>query len=237
MTSISSVNNAALLILWQTSAASAASRADAGKSAADNIAAIVNGISDEASRARTQASSVINSTLLDMKETDDDLISGALALLDSDSFQSSDPNVANVIKKLISDDGDKFASLVKMEKAKSPGISDDNAIANAIQSLIRSNRSSFGDEEFVIGIKLSSGGAIISNIEDINGNSTINRLNANVDASRATLINAAKLLNGADGSDPDVLKAASAGLTNNGLIKALDDVAQWMIHWKDTFCF
>lgn len=237
MTAISSANNAALLILQQTNASLLPNKQQAGKSAADTIAAIANGVSSQTSTVKTQASSTINSALLDVKESNDGIVSSALDFLDSDNFKTSDSSVTDVIKKLINDDGDKFASLVKAEKAKHPGISDDNAMANAIQRLIRDNRSKFGDGEFVIGIKLRSGGGIISNIEDKNGNSTSNTLTAALKAAQSSVIEAAKIINSSDGSNTDALKAASAMLTNSDFGKASKDLGAWIDEWMNAFGF
>lgn len=209
----------------------------AGKSAADTIAAIANGVSSQTSAVRTQASSTINSALLDVKESNDGIVSSAINFLDSDNFKTSDAGITDVIKKLINDDGDKFASLVKAEKAKNPSISDDNAMANAIQRLIRDNRSKFGDGEFVIGFKLGSGGAIISNIEDKNGNSTSKTLTAGLQAAHSTVIEAAEVINSSDGTDTDALKAASAALNNSNFGKASNDLGAWIDKWRNAFGF
>ncbi|MGM4908438.1 hypothetical protein [Rhizobium sp. 768_B6_N1_8] len=120
MTAISPANSAALLILQQTNASLLSNKQQAGKSAADTIAAIANGVSSQTSAAKTQASSTINSALLDVKESNDGIVSSAINFLDSDNFKTSDAGITDVIKELINDDGDKFASLVKAEKAKNP---------------------------------------------------------------------------------------------------------------------
>ncbi len=237
MTAISSANNAALLILQQTNASLLPNKQQAGKSAADTIAAIVNGVSSQTSAVKTQASSTINSALLDVKETNDGIVSSALDFLDSDNFKTSDADVTDVIKKLINDDGDKFAALVKAEKAKNPGISDDNAIANAIQRLIRDNRSKFGDGEFVIGFKLGNGGKIISNIEDKNGNSTSKTLTAALQAAHSSVTEAAKIISSSDGSNTDELEMASAMLTNSNFGEALKDFGGWVDKWLNAFGF
>ncbi|MDR6664266.1 hypothetical protein [Rhizobium sp. 1399] len=237
MTAISSANHAALLILQQTNASLLPNKQQAGKSAADSIAAIANGVSSQTSAVKTQASSTINSALLDVKESNDGIVSSALDFLDSDDFKTSDAGVTDVIKKLINDDGDKFASLVKAEKAKNPSISDDNAMANAIQRLIRDNRSKFGDGEFVIGFKLGNGGKIISNIEDKNGNSTSNTLMAGLQAAHSAVIEAAEVINSSDGTDTDALKAASAALNNSNFGKATNDLGAWIDKWRGAFGF
>ncbi|GAA3059241.1 hypothetical protein GCM10010520_04550 [Rhizobium viscosum] len=237
MTAISSANNAALLILQQTNASLLPTKQQAGKSAADTIAAIANGVSSQTSAVKTQASSTINSALLDVKESNDGIVSSALDFLDSDNFKTSDASVTDVIKKLINDDGDKFASLVKAEKAQHPNISDDNAIANAIQRLIRDNRSKFGDGEFVIGFKLGSGGGIISNIEDKNGNSTSKTLTAALKAAQSSLTEAAEVINSSDGTNTDALKAASAALNNSNFGKATKDFGAWVDEWMNAFGF
>jgi len=237
MTAISSANNAALLILQQTNASLLPNKQQAGKSAADTIAAIVNGVSSQTSAVKTQASSTINSALLDVKESNDGIVSSALDFLDSDNFKTSDASVTDVIKKLINDDGDKFASLVKAEKAQHPSISDDNAIANAIQRLIRDNRSKFGDGEFVIGFRLGNGGGIISNIEDKNGNSTSKTLTAALQAAHSAVIDGAKIISSSDGSNTDELKTASAMLTNSNFGKTTNDVGAWIDKWLNAFGF
>lgn len=237
MTAISSANNAALLILQQTNASLLPNKQQAGKSAADTIAAIASGVSSQTSAVKTQASSTINSALLDVKESNDGIVSSALDFLDSDNFKTSDAGVTDVIKKLINDDGDKFASLVKAEKAKNPSISDDNAMANAIQRLIRDNRSKFGDGEFVIGFKLRSGGGIISNIEDKNGNSTSKTLTAALQAAHSALTEAGDIISRSDGSNTDELETASAILTNGNFGKALKDVGAWVDKWLNAFGF
>lgn len=237
MTAISSMNSAALLILQQANASSTAINDNAATSAVDKITALANGVSSQTSAVKTQASSTINSALLDVKETNDGIVSSALDFLDSGSFKTSDSSVTDVIKKLINDDGDKFASLVKAEKARNPGITDDNAIANAIQNLIRANRSQFGDGEFVIGFQLSNGGAIIANIEDKNGNSTSNTLMAGLQASHSSFIEAAKVINNSDGSDTDALKAASAALNDGAFTSAFDDLTAWNAKWQEAFGF
>jgi hypothetical protein len=237
MTAISPANSAALLILQQTNASLLSNKQQAGKSAADTIAAIANGVSSQTSAAKTQASSTINSALLDVKESNDGIVSSAINFLDSDNFKTSDAGITDVIKELINDDGDKFASLVKAEKAKNPSISDDNAMANAIQRLIRDNRSKFGDGEFVIGFKLGSGGAIISNIEDKNGNSTSKTLATGLKTAQSALIDAGMIISRSDGSNTDELKMASAMLNNSNFGKASNDLGAWIDKWRNAFGF
>lgn len=236
MTSLSSVNNAALLIL-QRANVSDSSQDSSDASAADRIAAIVNGVSSEDSAVKIQASSTINSGLLDIRQANDSIVSHALDFLDSDGFKSSDPSIKDALKQLISDESNSFAALVKAEKAKNPRITDDNAMANAIQGLIKSNRDKFTDDEFVIGSKLTGGGAILANIEDIDGNSTSKTLTKNVQAQHAAFTASVEALIGADKNDPDALKAASAGLKDRGLFEALEASYNWTSGWREAFGF
>lgn len=235
MTLISPVNGAALLILQQANASSARPDDSKANSAADNIAAIVNGISSQTSVPKAQAASAIGKALLDSHESRDGIVSDALAFLDSDSFKTSDVGVTDVIKRLIIDDGARFASLVNAEKAKGSGMTNDNAMANAIRSLIRDNRSQFGADEFVIGFKLSNGGAIIDNIEDINGNSTSKKLMSDLQAAQSALTEAAKIIHISNSDNTDALKAASAVFNDSNFTKASEASSQWLAKWLDAF--
>lgn len=230
MTSFSPISNAAVLILQQANAAVLAN--DVGtESPTDKIAAIINGVSSEDSAVKTQASSRINSGLRDVKQANDSIVSNALKFLVSDNFKSSDPSVKDTLKQLISEEGSKFAALVRAEKAKHPGTSDDNAIANAIQGLIRSNRDKFTDDEFVIGFRFANGGKILANIEDINGNSTTKSLDAIRSANHAAMTSAGLAFRAAyeaaieayfaAGEDPSKLISVEAGKSLDETTKAL----------------
>ncbi|MGM4908439.1 hypothetical protein [Rhizobium sp. 768_B6_N1_8] len=110
-------------------------------------------------------------------------------------------------------------------------------MANAIQRLIRDNRSKFGDGEFVIGFKLGSGGAIISNIEDKNGNSTSKTLATGLKTAQSALIDAGMIISRSDGSNTDELKMASAMLNNSNFGKASNDLGAWIDKWRNAFGF
>lgn len=235
MTSISPANSAALFILRQVDSSSVPLNDKGAKSATDKIAAIANGISGETSTPKAQASSAINKALLDRQENQDGIVSNALAFLDSENFKTSDAGVTDVIKRLISEDGAKFASLVNAEKAKGSGMTSDNAMANAIRTLIRDNRSQFGVDEFVIGFKLSNGGAILDNIEDINGNSTSKTLMADLQAAQSAVTEAAKVIHISNRDNTDALRAASAVFKDGSFTKASEASSQWLVKWMDAF--
>jgi len=236
MTSISSVNNAALLILQQTSSSSVAN--DNDQTAADKITAIVNGVSGETSPVKTQASSTINSALLDVKEKEESTVQAALDYLDSDLFQSSDPTVKDTLKKLISENGSEFALKVKMQQSKNSGISLENAIAIALTETINGNRDKFTVDEIVVGFKLPGGGGLISNIADINGNSTQQSLMDNLKEQRESYISAAAALHGSsETSDPETLKSISAALNGNTFSGELAALESWNNKWREAFGF
>lgn len=237
MTSVFSVNNAALLILRQPYASTVLAAGPA--TAADKIAAIASGVSSEDDAVKTQASSAINSALLDMKGADDKIVSDALAFLDSESFQSSDPSVKDTLKQLISEKGDQFVALVNAEKAKHPGITSDNAMANAIRGLIDGNRDRFGDGEFIIGFKLANGGSIIANIADINGNSTSQLLSEESSTARAAFVDAFADFRAVDEDDPEAVKSAGRAMTASlsSALEAANAHMQWMQKWADAFGF
>ncbi|MDK1376719.1 MULTISPECIES: hypothetical protein [unclassified Sinorhizobium] len=238
MTSISATTNAALLILQQVRAPASQENGNES-SATDEITAIVNKVSTRDSPVKMQAASQINSGLLDVKQTNGEIVSGALQFLESEDFKSSDPSVKDTLKKLISEDGDRFAALVKAEKANHAGITDDNAIANAIYGLIKGNRDRFTDNEFVIGFRFSNGGSNMLNIEDINGNSTSGALSARHSANMAEWAAAVdgfleagndttKLTNSEGGKLKSVITSVFAGLAEQ---------AAWNNKWREAFGF
>jgi hypothetical protein len=182
MTSIASVNNAALLILRQTNDASNGGNSSNQASPADDLISTANGVSSENSPAKTKASSAINGALLDLKEKQDSTVQAALEFIDSDNFQSSDPTLKDTLKKIISENGEDFARKVQSWQVKAPGISLDNAISNALKETITRNRDKFSDGEIVIGTKYARGGMGLTAIPAKDGSSTYQSL---TDASKA----------------------------------------------------
>jgi hypothetical protein len=166
----------ALLLLQQTGASSRMDQDGGQGLAADAMVATAAGVSNETSGARIQASSKIFSGQIKASEKQDGAVQAALEYLDSDKFHSSDPAVKDTLKKLMSENGPEFLAKVSAEKSKNGGISTENAIVNAISETIRDNRDQFSAGEFVIGFKLTAGGSIMSNIADVNGNSTYQSL-------------------------------------------------------------
>ena len=172
MTSVSSMNSAAVLIVQQANPSTAAATASDQACAPDAILAAAMGVSGETGGARLQASSAIDNGLWDGKQNQDGFVQAALDYLDSDLFQSSDPRVKDTLKKLIAENGEEFAAMVQAEKGRNAGMTLENAIANAIGATIHDNRGEFSAGEFVVGFKFAGGGSINNNIADLDGNGT-----------------------------------------------------------------
>lgn len=235
MTSISTVNNAALLILQRANTPAANGQE---KSALDKITDIINGVSSEDSAVKTQAAAKINSAYLDVKQTDD-IVSHTLDYLDSDLFKASDPDLKDAIKQLVEDESGGLMALVKAERLKNPSITDDNAVANALQGLIREHRDRFMDGEFVLGFGFTGGGSAIVNIEDINGNSTSKSLNDLLSAKRTIMNDAVKAFL-SEGQDTSTLTNSQDGRfrdTSDGYFAALNTSVAWMEKWAAEFGF
>ncbi len=190
MTSVSSMNSAAVLILQQPNSSDAAATGRNPVSVPDAMLATATGVSGEPSAAKIQASSSISNGLWDGKEKRDGVVQAALDYLDSDLFQSSDPRVKDTLKKLIGENGEEFARQVQAEQSKNAGITLENAIVNAIGATIRDNRGQFSAGEFVVGFKFSGGGSMIENIADINGNSTYQSMMDDFHTAHAALLSA-----------------------------------------------
>jgi len=233
MTTINQAGSTALLLLRQANTPASA----LGANFKATVAAMPP--SGYASAAKLQVNSSIQSALLDIKQANDSIVSGALEFLDSGNIKSNDPSVTDTIKQIISNDGDKFAALVKAEKTRSPAISDDNAIANAIQKLIRDNRSQFGDDEFVIGFKLSSGASIIANIEDVDGKSTSNTLRSNVSSKQKAYLDAIAAFQAATKDSNSLIIPGGASLRETAIAMATaqDAAYDWTMKWYKAFGF
>jgi len=178
-----------VLILQQASPSTTAATAGDQASAPDAILAAATGVSGETGGVRLQASSSINNGLWDGKQKQDGVVQAALDYLDSDLFQSSDPQVKDTLKKLIAENGEEFAAKVQAEQSKNAGITLENAIVNAIGTTIRDNRGEFSAGEFVVGFKFTGGG-MIENIADINGNSTYQSMMDDFHTAHAALLSA-----------------------------------------------
>lgn len=190
MTSVSSMNSAAVLILQQPNSSDAAATGRNPASVPDAMLVTATGVSGEPSAAKIQASSSISNGLWDGKEKRDGVVQAALDYLDSALFQSSDPRVKDTLKNLIGENGEEFARQVQAEQSKNAGITLENAIVNAIGATIRDNRGQFSAGEFVVGFKFSGGGSMINNIADINGNSTYQSMMDDLKAQRTAFSNA-----------------------------------------------
>ncbi|MFK0274143.1 hypothetical protein ACIQUG_10740 [Ensifer sp. NPDC090286] len=231
MMSISSTSYAALIVLQQVQAPADRGN-DTKPNAVDQIAAIVNGGTGGDSPEKTRAAARINSGMLDAQQAKGDA-SAALTYLESGKFKSSDPSVKQTLKMLISEDSERFAALVEEEKATKPGITNDNAIANAIYSLIESNREQFPAGEFVIGFRFANGGSNIINMLDANGNSTRGALSARHSANIAALITASET-GTPEGSASDDGKMRDAV---RSLQASISDQVAWTKRWRDAFGF
>lgn len=238
MTSIAATNNAALLIL-QRAQAPLPQESGGQAGAIDAISAIIYKVAGGDSPVRTQAASQITSGLLDLKQANDDIVSDAMDFLRSGGFQSSDPSVGDTLKALISEDGDRFAGLVKAEKARRPGITDENAITNALVGLIRGNREKFTGDEFVIGFRHSNGSSNIINIEDINGYSTRGALSARhskaQDEATATLKELLEVAK--DPTKPNSFDGSRLKSTMLAMLAASAELSAWGDKWADAFGF
>lgn len=238
MTSIASTNNAALLILQQVRPP-ATHENGPQKSATDEIAAIINRVAGGDSPVKTQAASQITSSLLDVKQANDDIVADALKFLDSDGFKSSDPGVKDTLKSLISQDGGGFAALVKAEKAKNPRLADENAITNAIMKMIKGNRDKFTDDEIVMGFRYSNGSSNITSIDDKSGKSTYGALSARHNAARdedtATLKEFLEVAK--DPTKPNSFDGSRLKSTASAMFAAIDELNAWGDKWREAFGF
>lgn len=229
---MSSTSSAAIIVLQQVQ--SPADRGnDTKPNAVDKITAIVNGVTGGDSPENTKATARISRGLLDAQQARGGDASGALKYLESGKFKSSDPSVKETLKILISEDSERFAALVEDEKATKPGITNDNAIANAIYGLIISNREQFPAGEFVIGFRFANGGSNMINMPDANGNSTSGALSARHSANIAALITASETST-PEGSASDGGKVQDAV---RSLQDSMSDQAAWSKRWRDAFGF
>ena len=170
-TSAISTASAALRILKRPSPLDAIN-IDPSMSPMDRLTAIVNAVSSEDSPAKTDAASKITSSLLDQQESADNIVARALKLFDSDTVKTSDPKIKEILKGVIEKNSSEFAMFYRQQLAKTPGVSDDNAMVNAMTSMITRHRDLFGDDEFIFGAKLANGGVVLTNISDKSGKST-----------------------------------------------------------------
>ncbi len=238
MTSIASTNNAALLILQQVRPP-ATHENGPQKSATDEIAAIINRVAGGDSPVKTQAASQITSSLLDVKQANDDIVADALKFLDSDGFKSSDPGVKDTLKSLIAQDGGGFAGLVKAEKAKNSRLADENAITNAIMKMIKGNRDRFTDDEIVMGFRYSNGSSNITSIDDKTGNSTHRALwarhTAAQDEATATLKEFLEVAK--DPTKPNNFDGSRLKTTLLATLAAGAELGAWGDRWQQAFGF
>ena len=179
-TSSISTASAALQILKRPSPLDAIN-SDPSMSPMDRLTAIVNAVSSEDSPAKTDAASKITSSLLDQQESADSLVARAMKLLESNSVVMSDPSLKDVLKSVVTGNPGEFAAFFRKELSSKQGITDDNAMINALSSMIGKHRDCFGDGEFVFGAKLGNGGVILTSIKDKNGKSADSELASKID--------------------------------------------------------
>ncbi|MBP2560591.1 hypothetical protein J2T08_001266 [Neorhizobium galegae] len=170
MNSISAVQPAALLILQQANTQPAENEDKTEEKKAD-LVQVANGISGEPSKETMRAAFAVNAAFIDVDEKSQ-LVSDAIAFIDSDKFKISDPIAKLMLKGLLSEKGWQFMQLANQQYEVHGGLTRESLFALTIPQMVAKNRELFTDDEIEIGIKFKDGGGVVVFIPDSEGNST-----------------------------------------------------------------
>jgi hypothetical protein len=170
MTSISAVQSGALLILQQASAQPAETE-DKDEEKKTDLVQVANGISGEPAKETIRAVFAVNAAFFDLDEKSQ-LVSDAIAFIDSDQFKISDPIAKLMLKGLLSEKGWQFMQLANQQYEVHGGLTRESLFALTIPQMIVKNRQLFTDDEIEIGIKFKDEGGVVVFIPDSEGNST-----------------------------------------------------------------
>jgi hypothetical protein len=162
MTSISSVDSAALVILRQIASPERSTNAEQPET--DKIGDVLKRVSNVPTRAQMDAQSAITGAFLDSYEGLDPTVRAVFEFIDSGKLKSDDPTLGDTLKKVFREDPNAVRKNIEAQKemarAEAPNALMGNFIENLIQETISSHRDRFTAETFVVGTSYGNGVSI-----------------------------------------------------------------------------